>query len=134
MPRKKLKTITSLRNKLTLVFNRWIRLRDTEDGWGNCISCLQLLPFEKLHAGHYFPKSACPAIRFDEDNVHGQGACCNTYRGGNLAEYTIALEKKIGRERLEVLRDKRFSGDNHTSLGTKDLREWYLEMIEQYKI
>lgn len=72
------------------VFNAWIRKRDNGKP---CIACGK---YNELQAGHYFAVSGYKALRFDEDNVHGEGACCNMFNESHLILYGINLKIKIG--------------------------------------
>lgn len=80
------------------VFNAWIRMRDQNE---LCISCNK--PPLKKNAGHYFSSGGHSNVRFNEDNVHLQCEHCNTYLSGNLLNYQIGIEKRIGGERLMQL-------------------------------
>lgn len=77
------------------VFNSWIRMRDKGQ---MCISCGNR-PL-KENAGHYFSSGGHSNVRYNEDNVHLQCEHCNTYLSGNLLNYQIGIEKRIGGERL----------------------------------
>jgi hypothetical protein len=82
--------------ELQTVFNRYIRLRDEGKP---CISCGTTKPVQYA-AGHYFTIGSCPALRFDEDNVHLQcNKNCNLEKSGNIAEYSINLPLRIGVQR-----------------------------------
>ncbi len=122
-----MKKSTPLIESLTLVFNRYIRLRDSVDGWGSCISCAKVVQFgtSEWHAGHFIPSTYSP-VRFDERNVNGQCKRCNRYKRGNLIEYRAALEKKIGKDQVEellLLRNMPWKWD----------AEWLEEKILYYK-
>ena len=103
------------------VFNKFIRLRD--EGL-NCISCD--LPPKKKNCGHYFSQGGHSAVRFDEDNCHLQCEHCNTFLSGNLLNYQIGIEKRIGGEKLMQLQSK-----------AHDIKKWtkeeLTELIEIYK-
>lgn len=103
------------------VFNKYIRLRDKDE---LCISC-QKKP-KKVNAGHYYSQGGHSNVRFDEDNVHLQCEACNTHLSGNLIEYGINLEKKIGKEEFIILRERAY-----------DVKKWtkneLLNLIEEYK-
>lgn len=110
-------------------FNAWIRYRDSQvikDGF-ICISCRNLKPVAKMHAGHFYSSGHYPILRFDEDNVHGQCHRCNTHLHGNLNEYRQHLERKIGRVKLETL-DLKSKANGHR------IDRWTLiEIILTYK-
>lgn len=82
-------------------FNAWIRARDK--GWP-CISCGH--PDDgtrKRNAGHYIPVGRSPALRFDENNCHGQCEPCNSFKSGNLVEYRAGLIRRVGLAEVERL-------------------------------
>ena len=87
---------------LQKVFNEFIRLRDKGK---LCICCDKPLG-NKYHSGHFFSVGAHPALRFDEDNAHGQREDCNLHKHGNTANYSNRLPKRIGWERYESLFEK----------------------------
>lgn len=119
------KNTKQLKDKLVKVFHKFIRERDKDQP---CISCGQ---YTTLQAGHFYSGGHYSALRFDEDNVHGQCLRCNYFLSGNLNNYRINLEKKIGTERLKQLdmkasiyiRDRTFKWDRFS----------LIEKIEKYK-
>lgn len=84
-------------------FNKFIRERDSEDGWFKCIACGKIKATGKLHASHYMAAGHCGTTRFDEDNVHGGCLHCNTFLHGNLIRYRENLVLKIGEDRVKRL-------------------------------
>jgi len=98
------KDVKTLRRKAQEIFNKYIRLRDSDDG---CISCRKPKDWVgQWHAGHYLTVGANPELRFNEDNCHKQCGQCNFFKSANLTMYRIKLKKKIGIERLEALEVK----------------------------
>jgi hypothetical protein len=98
------KELMSLQDWLKLAqmtFNKWIRHRDKGM---NCISCDK--PAKKENCGHYFSQGGHANVRFDEDNCFLQCEYCNTYLSGNLLNYQIGIEKRIGGERLLELHER----------------------------
>lgn len=86
----KKKKLQTLLKDFEKVFNAWIRKRDAGKP---CISCDQ---YNELQAGHFWAVQGYKALRFDEDNVHGECAGCNCYDESHLIPYSINLQKKIG--------------------------------------
>ena len=80
-------------------FNAYIRERDRAEP---CISCGRHHGGQ-YHAGHYRTVGSHPELRFDERNCHKQCAPCNNHKSGNIVEYRINLERKIGSEALAWL-------------------------------
>ena len=82
-------------------FNKYIRLRDKNDG---CISCGNTE--RQMHAGHFMPVGSNGHIRFDEKNCNKQCSLCNNHKSGNLSEYEPKLVQKIGQEEVDRLKVK----------------------------
>ena len=127
------KTIPQLRKIATRHFNKYIRLRDTnENGYGRCISCGHMLKYNTpdCQAGHFFPAGHYPTLAYNEDNVNLQCKSDNYYKSGNLIEYRKNLLKKIGQKRLDKLY---FKAENYKKNGFKQNRFYLIEVIETYK-
>jgi hypothetical protein len=106
-----LKTTSDWLKEAQVVFNKYIRERDKGL---NCISCDK--PPKKKNCGHYYSQGGHSNVRFDEDNCHLQCEHCNSFLAGNLLNYQIGIEKRIGAERLIELQgrahlEKRWSVD-----------------------
>ena len=125
MARKKLTKIKTLKRNLDNIFSKYIRMRDTEDGYGACISCKKVFPYEKLDCGHFIGRAKLKT-RWDERNCNGQCQNCNRFRDGEQALYLVALEEKYGREVVDELMAARYQ-------TFKVNRQFYVEMIEKYK-
>lgn len=106
-------------------FNKFIRLRDSQDGFFRCISCQRFKNTEQMNAGHFYPTTKSKT-RFNELNVHGQCIHCNMYLHGNLADYQKHLTEKIGKERIDAL-----------SISSRQSHRWdkleLIALIEFYK-
>jgi NAD-dependent dihydropyrimidine dehydrogenase PreA subunit len=126
----KKKSISTLKSELQKIFNTYIRLRDTQYDKGQaffvCISCGEKKTTDQMHAGHYWPVGGNEAVRFDEDNCHGQCIACNYHKHGNEKGYRPRLIKKIGQSRFDMLEIKR--------LNRSKMMAFELEyLIEDYK-
>ena len=108
------------------VFNKFIRMRD--EGL-NCISCD--LPPKKKNCGHYFSQGGHSSVRFDEDNCHLQCEHCNTFLSGNLLNYQIGIEKRIGGEKLMQLQAKAHDIKKWTKEELKEIIEIYKKKINE---
>ena len=101
-------TYKKTKARLDFWFKRFIRLRDSTDGIGQCISCgaFKMFGTEQWQAGHYI-KSTYLALRWDEKNVNGQCKKCNHYLSGNEANYSIGLKQKYGESVIDYLHMKK---------------------------
>ena len=127
------KTLSKLIVTATNHFNKYIRLRDSDDnGNGYCISSGQHLkvPSENAHAGHYYSAGQYKTLKFNPDNVHLQGKSDNYFKSGNLIEYRKNLIRKIGQERVDKL-------DQLAAISKRGGFKWHrldlIEIIETYK-
>jgi len=117
-----LETVQDLMKVAQVVFNKYIRLRDKNE---LCISC-QKPVLKKANASHYFSSGGHKNVTFDEDNVHKSCEYCNTFLHGNLLNYQIEIQKKIGADKLIELQAK-------AHITRKFTREELQEIIKKYK-
>ena len=120
-----LKTTSDWMKEAQKVFNQYIRLRDK---YKPCVSCDSKLGV-KFDAGHYF-SSVHKAVTFDEDNVHGQCVACNQYKHGNLLNYQIGIEKRIGADRLLTLHEKAYQTRKYSADELKEIIKTYKQKIK----
>jgi len=120
--KEKLQTVQELTKLAQTYFNSFIRNRDRKKG---CVSCGSNLG-QKFDAGHYYSSGGHKAVTFNEDNVHGQCVYCNQYLHGNLLNYQIGIQKRIGVDRLINLQ-----GKAHDEI--KFSRDELKEIISVYK-
>jgi len=99
-----MKTIPMLIKEADKAFQAFIRERDMQAGYA-CISSGRPLDWTggKTHAGHWRSKGAASALRYHEDNCHGQSAHDNLYKSGSAVSYRVGLIARIGLERVEAL-------------------------------
>ena len=115
--KQKLKSRSDWLKDTQVIFNKYIRLRDQNDG---CISCGSTSA-SSYHAGHYRSIGSAGHLRFNEHNCHRQCAACNTHLSGNLIRYRLGLIRKIGMELVETL-----ESDNGTV-------KWSIDEIKLFK-
>jgi len=121
-----LKTRKDYLEETQIVFNRYIRLRDKDQ---LCISCNQE-PLKK-NCGHYYSQGGHSNVRFDEDNCHLQCEHCNTYLSGNLLNYQIGIQKRIGADRLIELSGRAHHQKLWTIDELKDIKKKYQKKIRK---
>jgi hypothetical protein len=110
----KLKSRSDWLKDTQVVFNKYIRLRDQDDG---CISCGSKSAYA-YHAGHYRSIGSAGHLRFNELNCHRQCSACNTHLSGNLIRYRLGLIRKIGIHATEAL-----ESDNDTiKIGIEEIK------------
>jgi hypothetical protein len=124
--KKKKVSLSSLQKKADKVFNKFVRDRDSKDGFFTCISCNRTLEVKQMNAGHYVAKKNCLGLRYNEFNCSGECAYCNCFNESHLIGYRENLVIKYGLEKVLELEQARH---NTVKFGVLD----YLEIIEKYK-
>ena len=123
-----LKTTQDWLKEAQTIFNKYIRLRD--EGL-LCVSC-NTIP-KKRNCGHYFSQGGHSNVRFDEDNCHLQCEHCNTYLSGNLLNYQIGIEKRIGAEKLIELQGKAHLEKRWSVEELKEIIKKYKDLVRDMK-
>lgn len=126
--KKKLKSLSSLTKEAQVVFNAYIRKRDSEGDWFRCISCGQTLPIKSMQAGHYIAVSRSRFLRFNKNNVSGECQGCNNFNPSHLIGYRANLILKIG---SSAVADLEYHDKHRTP--HKFTRGELQELIERYK-
>lgn len=93
----------TLERKLDVAFSKFIRARDTKQGYGRCCSCGAIKDYSQLDAGHFINRK-WRATRWDEKNVHAQCIACNRFGEGDAGGYALFMLDTYGRETIDYLR------------------------------
>lgn len=114
----KQKTISQLKRLADKHFSLYVRHRDGFERNGEwivpCITCSAIKPVPQMHAGH-FQSRRYGNTRYNEMNVNGQCAGCNSFNGGEQYKYAKAIREKYGDEIPEQLeKEARQEGFKYT--------------------
>jgi hypothetical protein len=93
MPR--IKWIKMKRSTADKWFSVYIRLRDSHDGWCQCITCSRIFWWTDGDCGHFVTRNH-PMTRFSEANCHAQCKACNNYKKGEQYLHGRAIDDKCG--------------------------------------
>lgn len=88
--------------KLDREFSIFIRLRDSQNGVGRCISCGKVVHWKQADCGHFVNRKHL-SLRFSEKNCNLQCRACNRFDEGNPVGYARGLIEKYGDGILEEL-------------------------------
>lgn len=119
-------SIAELKKIVQRLCNAYIRLRDKEE---SCISCLKF--YAEKDAGHFVAQGSSGALRYNEDNLHGQCQSCNRFKHGNLIEYRWNLVKKIGGARVGLLEDQRHNTKKWDRTELEALKTYFKSLIDK---
>jgi len=121
-----------LRTKAKKLCREYIKLRDCLTstgtlGHGRCTTCSKIHPINELQQGHFVhTQSRYIKLTYDERNIHIQCAECNTFKGGNMAEYEKFMYNFYGEE---VVNGLKLDRDRQKQLTFDE----YEEIIEDFK-
>ena len=121
------KELTKLKKKADAVFSQYVRLRDSENGIAECITCGKQAHWKTLQAGHFVTRS-CNYLRFNEQNVNAQCVGCNMFKSGEQYQYSKNLDLKYGSGTAEEL----FSLRHKTHKLTTSELEQIISDAKQY--
>jgi len=107
--------------------HKYIRIRDSGKG---CICCGKPLG-DNFHAGHYLESGNNPAIRYDEDNIHGQRLDCNFFKGGDSGSYQENLITKIGIDRVNRLKNLKGGLVKRTAEDYRIIESYYKDKLKE---
>lgn len=128
----KLKTLSDYKAEARAVFQKWVRIRDSNLP---CISC-GCLTSNLWDAGHFLDAGTYSGLIFHPDNVHKQCSYfCNRMRHGAKAEYRIGLIKRIGEDRVRWLEENkdRLRTYKYTKQELINIKKQYTEKIKSIK-
>ena len=109
-------TIDSLKRKVQVHFNSFIRKRDKDLP---CISCGEMKEIKQ--AGHFMAVKGGDGLRFDERNVNGECAACNAFSQSHLIFYYENLKKKLGEGFDALMTDIYEERKNHKKWSREEL-------------
>ena len=118
-----LETIKDLTKKAQKYCNDYIRARDKDLP---CVSCGKELG-KKFDAGHYF-NTSYSNVRFNEFNIHAQCVSCNKHKHGNLLEYQIGIEQRVGGLELFELHQQAHEKRTYTKEELRSITEKFKQM------
>lgn len=113
-------------------YNAYIRSRDEDLP---CISCGDFTPMTRggdYDCGHYRSVGANPELRFEELNTHKQCKRCNGHLSGNIVNYRIGLQLRIGDEKLAWLEGPH-EPKKYTIEDLKEIRALYERKRKELK-
>lgn len=94
---RKSKSKKTAKRKADRYFSEYIRSRDTDyRGLGQCITCGEWKPYEKLDCGHFISRRF-ESTRYNEQNANVQCQRCNRFENGNQFAHGKSIDAKYGK-------------------------------------
>lgn len=121
-------SVSKLHKKLWAIFSLYIRLNESKDGIGTCITCGVKKPYKELQAGHFISRRF-KATLYDEMNVHSQCFACNCFLHGNLLRYRRVMDDLYGDEAVYNMEQKAKEIKQWKAFELEDLIRYYTNEV-----
>lgn len=126
------KSLSSLIHELDGVFSRFIRKRDTHNGFIKCFVCGYTMSFQEAQCGHYVDRDQMPT-RYDEMNCHSVCQECNCFDTEHKARYGDIMFETYGEWKINKLAQKSKSLQKYFKFEIEELIELYKDKIKELK-
>ena len=130
-PTKRVKkpSLSKLTKELDRIFSIYIRKKYADkDGIASCYTCGVRKPWKELQCGHFVSR-AHRSVRWDERNVRVQDYSCNVLKSGNLAEFTVRLQRECGVEFVDQLLKMKYQLVKFSTVDLQNMIDYYKERI-----
>ena len=120
-----------MKNTLDPLFSKYIRIKEAvkANGYVKCVTCGKVREWDdQMEAGHYVSRDK-RATKYDERNVHIQCKSCNSYHGGEIAEYAAYLLSEYGADIITELVQKGREYKKFTLDELKEMAKIYRKRI-----
>jgi len=113
-------------------FSRYIRLKNSVNGFCTCYTCGRDKPIKETDNGHYM-KREHKATRYHENNCRTQCKTCNgdTKHNGKQAEFRVHLSHEIGEEQVIKIESLSRSTINASSVFYRQIADEYREKVNE---
>jgi len=122
----------NLIKKLDKIFSKYIRLRDSIDGYGKCATCGTIEHWTKMDCGHFMTRDRI-ATRWHEKNCSIQCRRCNRFKGGLQYAHGKYLDYKWGKGTADKLEKLSKQPANIPDTVLKDLIKEYEAKVKDYE-
>jgi hypothetical protein len=118
--------LSEITTDLDVIYSLVVKMEpaDTTCGHFFCY-CGKAVHWTNGNNSHYIPRSTAPSIKFDRMNTHPSCIPCNGFKEGNLHAYTPWMEKKYGKDAVDLLRMR---ANKKSNMGTFE----YQIMLQEY--
>jgi len=121
-------TVSKARTRAWKLFSKYIRTKDSFNGYNRCVTCCETYPIGELNAGHYIHGKTKRSY-FEPRNVHPQCPRCNLYLNGNPTSYALYLEAKYGIGILQQLHEVNLNTKPWKIQELNDIHDFYKELL-----
>lgn len=115
---------------LDKIFSKYIRYRDSKDGYFRCISCGQIKPFAKADCGHYINRKHM-ILRYNEMNCNAQCRSCNSFDEGNVQGYRRGLISKYSEQAVLLLESMKYQSRKISDIDYKLMIDYYRKEVKR---
>lgn len=116
--------------QLDIIFAKYIKHRDTLQGFGVCIYCGGLVHRDQSQACHCVKRSNS-LLRYDEINVNIGHETCN--QNDNREQLQKGIDKKYGAGTYDRLMSQRFETHKFYKFELEEKLKFYKQKIKEYE-
>mgnify|MGYP003634860602 CR=1 FL=1 len=125
--KKKKPSRSKLVKKLDAVFSQYIRLKDSKNNIGTCVTCGKQDHIKNLQAGHFQSRQHY-ATRWDENNVKIQCVGCNVFKAGQQFLFSLYLGHNLSKDLLAKSR----TTVKFTNIELEEMATKYSKMLKNF--
>lgn len=126
------RTLSQLKKQADTLHSQYVRLRDSTNGYGQCITCGRNYFWKDAQCGHFVSRKT-NTLRYDEENTNLQCVGCNMFKAGEQYAYSKALDLKYGDGTAEKLHAQRFDTHKFTRSELEEIIHDRKEAIKFYE-
>lgn len=125
----KKKSISKLKKAVWVEFSRYIRLKDSINGYNSCYTCGDVRPISELQAGHLLD-GRTNSILFEERAVFPQCYTCNCCKSGLKEVFIPKFIDEFGREEYDDLMRLKHQTRKFSVEELEEMKKHYKQLQE----
>lgn len=127
--KKKSNPLTVIKKDLDTILSLVVKMEPANsEGYFNCY-CGKSVHWLNGNNSHYLSRAKSPSLVFDRMNVNPSCIRCNGFLEGNLHDYTPWMEKKYGKDQVELLRLRGQQKSNNGAFEYQIMLQEYIKLF-----
>ena len=124
----KKRTLKSLKRELWKLVSEYVRRKEK----GICFSCGKKADWKEQHCGHWSHQGRYSELAYDDDSIlHTQCPSCNTFKHGNLDNYTLKMIEVYSLEAVQEFHKKSLKVHNWNEIELQLLITYYKNKLSR---
>jgi len=128
IPPSKKSILKKITDDLDVIYSLVVKMEPADASCGYFICyCGKAVHWTNGNNSHYIARSIAPSIKFDRMNTHPSCIPCNGFKEGNLHAYTPWMEKKYGKDAVDLLSMRANKKSNNGAFEYQIMLQDYIE-------